>query len=181
MTQYLVFLRGINVGGKSMIKMAELRDALERREFTDVSTYIQSGNVFVSTPQRSRNKVAEAVSKCIAEDFNMDVSCAAFTKSDWQKVVSSAPDWWGRESDWKHDLLIVVPPSKLSEVVAEIGEPRVEVEATQAGAGVDVIYASIEIKGWGRSSMSKIIGKPVYKKVTVRNYNTSTKLLARFS
>jgi uncharacterized protein (DUF1697 family) len=178
MAQYLSLLRGINVGGKSMIKMSDLKVALENDGFTDVKTYIQSGNVFVTTPERSRVNVANRVSAVIKKHFKHNVDVVAFTKSDWQKVVDGAPKWWGTGDGWKHDLLVLIPPFKVKEVVTGLGETNAEVERIEAGTGV--IYASIVVAKFSRSVTSKMIGKPIYKRMTVRNYNTSNKLMDHF-
>jgi uncharacterized protein (DUF1697 family) len=49
MARYLALLRGVNVGGKGMIKMADLKTALEAAGFDTVKTYIQSGNILFSS------------------------------------------------------------------------------------------------------------------------------------
>lgn len=178
MAQYLTLLRGVNVGGNSLIKMADLKTALEAAGFTDVKTYIQSGDVFVSTPERSKIKVAESVAAVIKKHFKHSVDVVAFTKSDWQKVVDGAPEWWGAGDGWKHDLFVLIPPFKIKEVLTSLGDTDIEIERLEVGAGV--IYASILVAKFSRSATSKIIGKPVYKRMTIRNYNTSNKLMAHF-
>jgi uncharacterized protein (DUF1697 family) len=180
MTQYLAFLRGINVGGKSLIRMAALKEALESDGFTEVKTYIQSGNVFLSTPQADAVKVAQAVTASIAKHFALDVKVVAFTKPQWQEVVASAPKWWNgsKTEGWKHDLLILLPPYDMKQVMLTLGEPAPEVENIGSGAGV--IYASLYVAKWSRTRLSKLPGTPLYKQITIRNYNTSTKLLALF-
>lgn len=177
--QYLAFLRGINVGGHSLIKMADLKAALEADGFSAVKTYIQSGNVFVSTPQSDPLKVAQAVTASIAKHFSLDVKVVVFTKQQWQKVVSDAPKWWnGKTEGWKHNLFILLPPYNMKEVMKAIGEPKPDIENIGSGAGV--VYGSMEFAKYGRTTMSKVVGNPLYKQMTVRNYNTSTKLLALF-
>ena len=52
--QYLALLRGINVGGKNLVKMADLRAAFEAMGFDDVATYIASGNVLFRAPRQAR-------------------------------------------------------------------------------------------------------------------------------
>ncbi|NIP26808.1 MAG: DUF1697 domain-containing protein, partial [Phycisphaerae bacterium] len=54
MRQYAALLRGINVGGKNIIKMADLRACFERMGFSDVRTYIQSGNVLFWATETDR-------------------------------------------------------------------------------------------------------------------------------
>ena len=56
MATFVAFLRAVNVGGR-MVKMAALRDELEANGFTDVATFIASGNVKVTTTMRSAAKV----------------------------------------------------------------------------------------------------------------------------
>jgi uncharacterized protein (DUF1697 family) len=179
MAEFLVFLRGINVGGKSLIKMADLKAELEADGFENVHTYIQSGNVFVTTRERKAEVVAAAVSNTIKRSHDLDVRAVAFTKSQWTKVVQSAPDWWGTGDGWKHDLFILIPPFSMKRVVNDIGEPKEDIELLESGQGV--VYASLHVKSYGRTRISKLPGTPVYKQITVRNYNTSTKLLALFS
>jgi uncharacterized protein (DUF1697 family) len=64
MTRYLVLLRGINVGGRNKVPMAALRELLERHRHTNVSTYIASGNVILSSDQSAatiQRELAEAL------------------------------------------------------------------------------------------------------------------------
>jgi uncharacterized protein (DUF1697 family) len=178
MAQYLTLLRGINVGGKSLIKMAELKQALQDDGFANVKTYIQSGNVFVTTPERSKIKVADSVSATIAEQFDLDVRVVAFTKADWTKVVNSAPKWWGGGDGWRHDLFVMIPPFKMKDVMTAIGEAKEDIEHLEAGVGV--VYGSLDLAKYGRTTTSRLPGKPVYKQMTIRNYNTATKLLSHF-
>jgi len=179
-TQYLAFLRGINVGGKALIKMAALKAALEADGFANVKTYIQSGNVFVSTTQTDLLKVAKKVSTSIAAHCALDVKVVVFTKKQWQEVVGNAPSWWNgsKAEGWKHDLFILLPPYTMSEVMQTIGEPKADIEHIGSGAGV--VYGSLEVAKWGRTRISRLAGMSLYKQMTIRNYNTATKLLALF-
>lgn len=179
MAQYLAFLRGVNVGGNNMVKMSVLKTALEDDGFTDVKTYIQSGNVFVSTPQRSRIKVADAVAATIKRHFKLDVKVVVFTKAEWQAVVDSAPKWWGGDADWRHDIYILLPPLKAKACMDEIGELKPDIEMTHAGVGV--VYASLLLEKYGRTTLGRTASKPFYKQITIRNYNTATKLLKLFA
>ena len=63
MPTFVALLRGINVSGKNLIKMAELKESFERAEFTDVQTYVQSGNIIFKSKASSTEKLAEKISK----------------------------------------------------------------------------------------------------------------------
>ena len=59
--QHLALLRGINVGGKKLVKMADLRTAFEELGFAEVSTYIASGNVLFRAPRQKRAELAARI------------------------------------------------------------------------------------------------------------------------
>jgi uncharacterized protein (DUF1697 family) len=176
--QYLVLLRGINVGGNSLIKMAELKIALERDGFKEVKTYIQSGNVLVKTNEYNSDKVAKIAEKSINKHFNINARVAIFTKDEWETVISKAPNWWGKDKEWKHNLLIMLKPYNMDEVVEAIGELKPDIEAMEPGHGV--LYQSMSLKLFGRTTTGKLASSPIYKQMTIRNYNTANKLLALF-
>ncbi|MDM1047504.1 DUF1697 domain-containing protein [Sphingobacterium hotanense] len=52
MNTFVIFLRAVNVSGKNLIKMAELKDVLANASFTNVQTYIQSGNIILNSSLR---------------------------------------------------------------------------------------------------------------------------------
>ena len=70
MTAYLVLLRGINVGGRNKVPMAELRSVLEDLGFDNVSTYIASGNVFLDS-DLSAAKVASKIEAALPKAFKL--------------------------------------------------------------------------------------------------------------
>lgn len=177
MNRYLALLRGVNVGGR-MLSMAALRESMEKDGFENVKTFIQSGNVFFDSSETNTDKLAAAVSKHIKTHFDMDVEVAVFTKSEWQKIIDRAPKWWGVDKTWKHNLLVLLKPYDMSEVIKDVGELKPDIEAMEPGEGV--LYQSMSFKLFGRTTTGKLASKPVYKRMTIRNYNTSNKLLALF-
>jgi uncharacterized protein (DUF1697 family) len=72
MPAYVVLLRAVNVGGR-VLKMEQARTVLEERAFLDVASHIQSGNLFVSTPMRSAERVEATVSECLGEAAGFDI------------------------------------------------------------------------------------------------------------
>jgi uncharacterized protein (DUF1697 family) len=174
MSKSLALLRGINVGGNTMIKMADLRDALEAEGFEDVSTYINSGNVIFKT---RTGKPGPPIEKVITETFGHKVEVACFTDRQWTALVDAAPAWWGKDDNWRHNLLALLDAGEMQAVLEGIGELRDGMEQVAAGKGV--IYQSVEIASIGKADTgSKLAGKPVYKRMTIRNRNTTLKLAA---
>ncbi len=177
--EYLALLRGINVGGKSLIKMAALKDALQSDGFTDVRTYIQSGNVFLDTNINDDTALAEALQVSIQKHFGIDVPVVAYSKIDWQKILKAAPEWWGKNPEWKHNLLALIKPYNMQDVLTVIGTIKPDIEAIEPGEGV--LYQGVSLKLFGRTITGKLASSPVYKKMTIRNYNTATKLMGLFN
>lgn len=172
MSRSLALLRGINVGGNTMIRMAELRQALEAAGFEDVSTYINSGNVIFRT---AKGKGATQVEHVIAKTFGHKVGVVCFTDEEYLAMIEAAPQTWGADDKSRHNLFALLDPTELDAIVAEIGELRPGIESLDAGRGV--LYQSMEIASVGKAATgSKLVGKPVYKRITVRNYNTAQKL-----
>ena len=90
MARHIVLLRGINVGSRNRIAMPALREALEKAGFDDVRTYLQSGNV-VLTSSDSGQKVALACERLIAREFKLDVAAVVRTRNAIAKVVERNP------------------------------------------------------------------------------------------
>jgi uncharacterized protein (DUF1697 family) len=175
---YIALLRGVNVGGNGIISMPLLRDALANAGFENVRTYIQSGNILFTSTNTNRQELSGNIRACISKNFSLDISFVLFTKNEWQRIITKAPTWWGDDPDWKHNLLILLPPTIAPEAAAAIGTLKPDIEELHVGDGV--VYQSVNFKFFGRSTTGKLASNPIYKKMTVRNYNTATKLLALF-
>lgn len=86
--RYLALLRGINVGGKNKVAMAELRDCFEAQGFADVSTYINSGNIFFSSDETDEVKlveVCEAAIECRGCTASFHGPCP---------IINAREQWW---------------------------------------------------------------------------------------
>ncbi len=90
MTRFVALLRGINVGGRTL-KMADLRAVVEAAGGTDVATYIQSGNVVLSHPMRSPDRLAAHLAGAIEDATGMAVPVMARTATEWDAVVATNP------------------------------------------------------------------------------------------
>jgi uncharacterized protein (DUF1697 family) len=171
---YIALLRGINVGGHSLIKMAELKVCLEKAGFEKVSTYIQSGNVFFSSTKTDELKLAAKLEKAIKETFALDVRTVVISQEQFDRITANAPKGWGSDPEWRYYLLFLLPPYDVNKVIAEIGEPKPDIEFLVPGDGV--VYQASDMRHYGKTTMSRLVGKPVYQQITIRNYNTGRKL-----
>jgi len=91
MPRYVVFLRGVNVGGHHRMAMADLRDALEAVGFEAVETYLASGNVHLETPATDGAAVRRDVAAAIDDAFGFDVDVMVRTAGELAAVVAGQP------------------------------------------------------------------------------------------
>ncbi len=89
--KYVALLRGINVSGKNMIKMETLRATFESLGFTDVKSYINSGNLVFKTAKTDDAKLAKKVHDAIQAEFGFDISVMVRTMSEIEEIVAWHP------------------------------------------------------------------------------------------
>src|SRR4051812_4719189 len=90
MTRYAVLLRAVNVGGRNKVPMPWLREALTDAGHRDVATYVQSGNVVLSTSD-SAAAVAKTVNRLINAEHSLDVDVVVRSKAQLAAVVKNNP------------------------------------------------------------------------------------------
>ncbi len=92
MAKYIALLRGINVGGKRKILMADLKDMFHKMNFSGISTYIQSGNVlFDSASAETNTALADRISDRIFENFGFKVPVIIRTREAWESAMEMNP------------------------------------------------------------------------------------------
>jgi len=91
MATHVALLRGINVGGRNKVPMAELRQVVTSLGHTGVTTYIQTGNVLFSTAGTSTKELASAVESAIADAFGIRASVVVLTRDELAKVLQDNP------------------------------------------------------------------------------------------
>lgn len=172
--RYLVLLRGINVGGNNIIKMADLRECFKEMGFSCVATYIQSGNVIFAS-SKSATAIISTVEKGLAKHFNYKTPIFLITQKQLQDAVSGAPETFGSEpKKYRYDVMFLRKNLTAKKALGQI-ETREGVDTAEAGKGV--VYFSRLIAKATRSYMPKVVKLPIYKDMTIRNWNTTNKLL----
>jgi len=174
MTRYVALLRGINVGGNNLIKMVELKACFEEEGFGAVRTYIQSGNVLFDAPALGRAKLTRRVEAAIEKAFAVNAAAVVRSRKDLEEVVASAPAGFGKRSGYRYDVIFLKEPLKAAAALRDV---PIREGVDQASAGKGVLYFSRLDERASQSRLSKIVGLPMYKNITIRNWNTTTKVL----
>ncbi len=175
METYIILIRGINVGGKNALPMADLRKFLEGQGFTDVTTYIASGNIILRSDKLA-NEIRDCLEKGLPENFKFDdefVKILVLTSAQFQDMVANKPEGFGEQPDQYHSDFIFLMDIDAAETMS-VFSPREGVDRVWPGEGV--IYSQRLSAQRTKSRLNKIMGSPAYKSMTIRSWNTVVKL-----
>jgi uncharacterized protein (DUF1697 family) len=178
MRTYLILLRGINVGGKNPVPMARLRGLLEELGYSDVSTYIASGNVLLRSGKTPAAVKAE-IEAALPSAFNLHserLLVLVLTLAQLRGVVADKPEGFGeRPETYLSDAVFLIGID--SAEAMRVFDPRQGVDTVWPGDGV--IYSQRLGAQRTKSRLSKIVGTAAYKSMTIRSWSTTTTLLDR--
>jgi uncharacterized protein (DUF1697 family) len=176
MHTYVILIRGINVGGKNKVPMTGLRNCLEELGCSNVSTYIASGNVIVEADKRPDELQAQ-IEAALPESFKLDselIRVLVLTRKQLQAVIDNKPKGFGEQPEKYHSDAIFLMGIDSAQAMP-VFDPREGVDNVWPGDGV--IYSQRLSAQRTKSRLSKIVGTPVYQSMTIRSWNTTTKLL----
>jgi len=174
--KYIALLRGINVGGNNIIKMTDLKSCFEAMGFTGVSTYIQSGNVSFFSGERDKAKLTGKIEKELSERFTYSSLIVLKTYLELEAIVAGAPAGFGTShGEYKYDVMFLREGLSASDLRTQI---PLEEGVDQVWQGPGVIYFSRLGSRSSQSKMSRIITMSFYREITIRNWNTTLKLLS---
>jgi uncharacterized protein (DUF1697 family) len=172
-TRHIVLLRGINIGPNRRVAMPRLREVLAGAGFGDVATYVQSGNVVLSS-DKPPQEVAVSCERAIVEEFGLDVPVVVRTRDELAAVVERNPL---RE--------VAVEPKRYQvSFLDREADPKLVEELEELAADSERFVAiGREFYAWhpegvARSKLwNKLAGKGLGVTATARNWTTVTTLL----
>lgn len=173
---HVALIRGINVGGNNIVPMARLREVLDAQGLGPTRTYIQSGNVLVTAADKTADEVADAVSGALAEHFDVTTPVVAVACEALVAAVEQAPEGFGVDKAVYLDDVVFLRPTLSVDRALEVVRTREGVDRAWPGPGV--LYFRRDAAAAGKSYLSKVVGTPEYKHMTIRNWRTTTTLAA---
>jgi uncharacterized protein (DUF1697 family) len=174
MARHVVLLRGINLGSRNRIAMPPLRDALTDAGFDDVQTYLQSGNVVLTSKQTPR-QVAQACERQIAKAFGLEIDVVVRTRNELAKVVEKNP---------LADVATNPKRYQVSFLAAKLKRETVRKLEAAAAESERLVVDGREIYAWHPEGVARsklwalLAGRGLGVTATARNWTTVTKLLA---
>ena len=178
MTTHLALLRGINVSGQKLIKMEELRRSLEGVGFLNVRTYIQSGNVFVTSDEPNPGVVADQIRAAILHSFGYDVPVLIIGKDDLQACLERNEFLNEEGVDLKKLYVSFISTEVPDQMITQLNLNFIEPDKIQLDGRR--IYLKYHSSPANTKLDNKWIEKSMNVVSTTRNWNTVNTLLKMF-
>lgn len=175
MPGYAALLRGINVGRNKRVAMADLRDLLTGLGWTDVRTYLQSGNAVFTTPTAPAEQLAATLERAIHADLGLTVRCLVRSRDELRAVVDGNP-LAAVATDGSKLLALLLSAAPDPQLLAA-HDPTV-LGPDHIRLGERVIYQWCPDGVLAAPPVSGFVEKHLSVAVTARNWNTVTKLVA---
>ncbi len=129
MIKYIVLLRGINISGKNKISMPKLKQTLENNNFYNVKTYLNSGNIILSSEIKDKIVISNNINKIIKNKFNLDIPIFVITLTELKELLDNKPDWWGSDNKEIYDnIIFIIPPFTYKEIYDVLGKENKSLE-----------------------------------------------------
>ena len=179
--EYVALLRGITVGGKNKVVMSELREQIAAEGFTNVRTYINSGNLlFEVEDDTPRENVAQAVEDVLARHYDFPIRLALLTAQDYLAELHSLPDWWHGEVA-RRDALFYTRGLDRDHVRERIEAMELGDEAVYFGEHA-IFWGKFDEKSFLKTAYHKrLLREDFYRQVTIRSGSTVEKIAAMLS
>ena len=172
--RYVLLLRGVNVGGKNKVVMSELKELLGREGFSDVDSYINSGNLFFSSDESVKTIILK-VEKVLEENYEFVIPFALLSKEDYLEEMAGLPKWWKDEFARK-DILFYSQGTNSDEVVEFAKKSELYNEKVYIGKNA-VFWAKMDEGEFLKTTYhKKLLKQPFYKTITIRNGKTFDKI-----
>lgn len=169
---YVALLRGINVGGNNKIEMKKLKATFEALGYTDVVTYINSGNIIFDSPEKNVQKLITAIEAAITQDFGLVIKVLIRSFEQIAALHQVIPDNWQHNTAMRTDVMFLWEEYDTPKVIEQLALKSVDTVQYHSGA----LVWHIKSNDYNHSAMVKIIGTKLYKYMTIRNVNTFRKL-----
>ncbi len=174
MISYIAFLRGINVSGHKIIKMADLAKMFTGMKFKNVKTYIASGNVLFDSNEKDVSKLEAKIEKEILKTFGFDVVVFVRTREELEKIVNLNP--FAKIKIQKTKFYVLFMKENFTKLKLPFFSEKYAVEVIAALDNNFFCVARPDIVGSGGGA-NLFIEKEHKIPATTRNWNTILKIL----
>ncbi|MDD2531018.1 MAG: DUF1697 domain-containing protein [Bacteroidales bacterium] len=175
MKTYISLLRGINIGGHKKIKMDSLRENFSSLGYSNIKTYIQSGNILFSSKEEDKTKLEKEISSMILDKYGFDVPVLVLNSEELNEVISNNP--FANSTNHNKDFIHI---TFLSNEVKEFNFTEID-SKKESEDEYKIINKTVYLylpKGYGNTKIhNNFLEKLLKTQATTRNWKTCLELL----
>ena len=172
-TVFVALLRGVNVGGNNMISMRALKESFETMGFSNVTTYINSGNIIFESKEADPRKLERKIEQMLSSDYQLNSKVVLRWLSEMEKLIKVLPQNWGGDSDWRYNVIFLRHSIDSEKILDEL-PTNSDVEEVLYRPGT--LLWSVQASEANRSKFVKLSSRKIFRDMTIRNLNTTRKL-----
>ncbi len=173
-TTYAALLRGVNVGGNAMVAMRDLRTCFEALGFDGVRTYINSGNVIFRSASVQPRALEARIERALTRTFGHKIRVVVRSFDEMKRLLAAMPRRWQQDDDERRNVIFLRHTIDNRDALADlVAKPGIEELTYHPG----VIFWSAKTSDLTRSNMLKVGRMAIYQEMTVRNVNTTRKIV----
>ena len=174
MTRYALLVRGINVGGKNKVVMAQLRQELTELGLEKVETYINSGNIFFTSTD-PKVRLVEKLEAFFAVHYPFIQSFSLLSQEDYEEELKNLPDWWTKDLARK-DVLFYTESLDVDQVIEKVNSLELKDEVVHFGR-LGIFWGKFSEESYFKTAYHKhLIKMSFYRHITIRNAKTFDKI-----
>ena len=174
MKRYALLVRGINVGGKNKVIMAQLRQELTELGLEKVETYINSGNIFFTSTD-PKVRLVEKLEAFFAVHYPFIQSFSLLSQEDYEEELKNLPDWWTKDLARK-DVLFYTEGLDVAQVIETVESLELKDEVVYFGR-LGIFWGKYSEESYYETAYHKYLLKmPFYRQITIRNAKTFDKI-----
>lgn len=174
MKRYALLVRGINVGGKNKVVMAQLRQELIELGLEKVETYINSGNIFFTSTD-AKAQLVEKLEVFFAVHYPFIQSFSLLSQEDYEEELNNLPDWWTKDLARK-DVIFYTESLDVDQVIEKVNSFELKDEVVHFGR-LGIFWGKFFEESYYATAYHKhLLKMPFYRNITIRNAKTFDKI-----
>jgi uncharacterized protein (DUF1697 family) len=175
--EYIALLRGINVGKTKRIDMKSLKNLFERIGYINVSTYINSGNVFFEST-KPVSAIRKEIKLNLQNEFGYDIPTLIKMVKELQQIVEQIPTTWLNDTNQRTDVAFLFDEIDSIKIIDElpIRKEFIDIRYTKGA-----LFWNVKPDNYNKSHLNKLISHRLYQQMTIRNVNTVRNLAGKWN
>jgi uncharacterized protein (DUF1697 family) len=173
--KFIAFIRGINVGRKNRIKMADLVKALDLSGLKNIKTYLQSGNIIFEHDNYDNINISRDIERKISQDFGISVNVIIRREDELETIIELNP--FIKDPDIEHSKLHVTYLKEIpdKDLILNLGQFKGKNEDLKVNNKEIYLYLP---NGYAKTKLTNEFFEKKLKTIsTTRNWKTTTKIL----